>query len=139
MELPYIVEKLIFASLKPTFLCFGFGTFHFLIQTLFLFHFDFFDLNDETFVNFLQGWLARNLAKVTKVAPEDFDNWKTLKIYMAFITKDEIDDFSSKQSFEEKSRSYIITMKFFEMKTYFEPPPGLLALLDTLKTKFAKP
>ena len=26
-------------------------------------------------------------------------------------------------------------MKFLEMKIYFDPPSGLLALLDTLKTK----
>jgi len=33
---------------------------------------------------------------------------------MAFITKDEIDDVSSKQIFEEKSWSSIIMMKFLQ-------------------------
>ena len=54
---------------------------------------------------------------------------------MEIYYKEQNDDFSSKQSFEEKSRSYILTMKFLEMKTYFDPPSSLLALLDILKTK----
>ena len=49
---------LIFHFDQPTFVMLqNFGTFTFLIQILFFFsfHFDLFDLNDETFVNFLQG------------------------------------------------------------------------------------
>ena len=50
----------------------------------------FFDLNDETFVNFLQWWLPRNLEKVTRAVPEHLHDWKNWKIYMPFITKDEM-------------------------------------------------
>ena len=53
---------------------------------------------------------------MTRAAPEELYNWKNFENYIAFITKDEIDDFSSKQSFEEESLSSIMTMKFLQWK-----------------------
>ena len=41
---------------------------------------------------------------------------------MAFITKDKIDDFSSKQGFEEESWSNIMTMKFLKWKLILNLP-----------------
>jgi len=54
-------------------------------------------------VYILYGYLAWNLAQVTRVVPENLTTEKTLENYMIFITKYEIDDFFSKQIFEEKS------------------------------------
>ena len=59
---------------------------------------------------------------MTRAAPEELHNWKTFENYMAFITKDQIDDFSSKQSFEEESWSNIMKMKFLKWKLILNPP-----------------
>ena len=48
------------------------------------------------------------------------------------------DDFSSKHSFEENSTSYIITMKFFEMKTYFEPPSVPAGIIGHFEDKICE-
>ena len=47
---------------------------------------------------------------------------KNLKITLHLLHKDEIDNFSSKQSFEEKSLSSIMMMKFFALIPYLKLP-----------------
>ena len=53
---------------------------------------------------------------MTRAAPEELHNWNKFENYITFITKDKIDDFSSKQSFEEESLSSIMTMEFLQLK-----------------------
>ena len=47
---------------------------------------------------------------------------KNFENYIAFIAKEKIDDFSSKQSFEEESWSNIMTMKFLKWKIILNLP-----------------
>ena len=59
---------------------------------------------------------------MTRAAPEELHNWENFENYITFITKDKIDDFSSKQSFEEESLSSIMTMKFLQWKLIWNLP-----------------
>ena len=65
------------------------------------------------------GWHGA-LEKVTRVANGVLLQLKNLKITLHLLHKDEIDYFSLKQSFEEKSLLSIMMMKFFALKPYLK-------------------
>ena len=63
-----------------------------------------FGLNDVLSCLSCREWMAGALTKVTRVASESIiTTEKTLKSHYIYLYKDEINYFSSKQSFEEKS------------------------------------
>ena len=75
------------------------------------------------------GWHG-TLAKATRAANGALLQMKNLKITLDLLQKDKIDNFSSKQSFEEKSLSSIMMMKFLRWKPISNLPHVLADIIS---------
>ena len=100
---------------------FGFGTFHFFNIKFVLFPLDFLTEWRNSCL-FFAGIANIEFGKGDQGCAWRTSQLKILKITWQFITKDKIDDFSSKQSFEEESWYNIITMKFLKWKLILNLP-----------------
>ena len=79
-------------------------------------------LNDELLACFAGNEWHEVLEKAARAGNGALLQLKNLKITLHLLHKDEIDIFSSKQSFEEKSLSSIMMMKFFALIPYLKLP-----------------
>jgi len=103
MKISYMVMGLIFVSQKPTCLCFSFGTFLILIQLCSSFFLVDFWLKWWKFCQFFAGMMALSFGKGWPGLHLKYPRTENFEIYMAIYYKGRNVEFSSKQSFEEKS------------------------------------